>query len=126
MQENNLELEKERNRRIKKEINRINKLFKNVSKDKKELIKELIKRASFLLIISEDIEKQLKVLTNFTEKTINASQEFVKPNPLYKEYRDTIKSYQSLMKQLTDLSKEFGEEKLPEQDPLEEFNNELY
>ena len=126
MQENNLELEKERNRRIKKEINRINKLFKNVSKDKKELIKELIKRASFLLIISEDIEKQLKVLTKFTEKTINASQEFVKPNPLYKEYRDTIKSYQSLMKQLTDLSKEFGEEKLPEQDPLEEFNNELY
>lgn len=119
MQENNLELEKERNRRIKKEINRINKLFKNVSKDKKELIKELIKRASFLLIISEDIESQLKVLTNFTEKTINASQEFVKPNPLYKEYRDTIKSYQSLMKQLTDLSKEFGEEKPPEQDPLE-------
>lgn len=126
MQENNLELEKERNRRIKKEINRINKLFKNVSKDKKELIKDLIKRASFLLIISEDIESQLKVLTNFTEKTINASQEFVKPNPLYKEYRDTIKSYQSLMKQLTDLSKEFGEEKSSEQDPLEEFNNELY
>lgn len=126
MQENNLELEKERNRRIKKEINRINKLFKNVSKDKKELIKDLIKRASFLLIISEDIESQLKVLTNFTEKTINASQEFVKPNPLYKEYRDTIKSYQSLMKQLTDLSKEFGEEKPSEQDPLEEFNNELY
>lgn len=126
MQENAIKLEKERNRRIKKEINRINKLFKNVSKDKKELIKELIKRAAFLLIISEDIEDKIKGLSDFTEKTINASQEFVKPNPLYKEHRDTIKSYQSLMKQLTDLSKEFGDEKTPEQDPLEEFNNELY
>lgn len=126
MTDETLNIDKKRDRRIKKEITRLNKLFKNVSENQQEMIKELIKRAAFLLIFAEDIEKELKKTTAFTEKTINASQEFIKPNPLQKEYRDTIKSYQSLIKQLIDFSKIFEEEKPPEKDPLEDFNNELY
>lgn len=109
----------DREKRIKKEIKRLSKIY-NCDKEK---IKELIKRSSFLLVIAEDMEAELKE-ANFTAETINASQQFVKANPLLKEYRETIKTYQNCLKQLTDMTKDIIVS--PQKDPLEEFNNELY
>lgn len=91
--------------RILKEIKRIEKIFNDIPKKKMDLIKELIKRASFLLVMAEDMEEEINTLDGVLETTINASQQFVKANPLYKEYRDTVKSYQAVIKQLNDLIK---------------------
>lgn len=115
----------EKEERIRKEIKRLNKLFKNLSKNEKELIKELVKRASFLLILAEDMEKEIKAKDKVTQVIENSSQRFIKADPIFKEYRDTVKNYQSVIKQLTDLVKDY---KIPteEKDPLIEFNNELY
>jgi hypothetical protein len=115
----------EKEKRIRKETNRLNKLFKNVSKNEKELIKELVKRASFLLILAEDMEEDIKHKDQVTQVIENASQRFIKADPIYKEYRDTVKNYQSVIKQLTDLAKDY---KVPEEekDPLLDFNNELH
>lgn len=93
-------------KRIENEIKRINKIFNDIPQNKKDLTKELIKRASFLLIMAEDMEKEINTLDRVLETTINASQQFVKANPIFKEYRDTVKSYQAVIKQLTDLVKE--------------------
>ena len=94
----------EREKRIKKEERRLNSIFKEYPKDVKQVIEKLIKRASFLLIITEDIEQKLNEDTELLKTTINVSQEFIKANPLLKEYRDTVKSYQSVIKQLTELT----------------------
>ncbi len=111
-----------REKRIKKEIRRLDKIYSNIPANKKEIIKELINRAAFLLIISQDMECQIKELEEFTVLTVNSSQEFTKPNPLIKEYRDTVKSYQTIIKQLTDLVKDVGEpSNSNEPDELEEF-----
>lgn len=112
-----------RKARITKEYNRLVKLFDNSSKEKSHVIKKLCARASFLLILSEDIEKDIN-----NEKllilTINASQQFLKSNPLLKDYRDTVKSYQTVVKQLCDLTKnDNSPSSKNEPDELESFLN---
>ena len=110
----------EKEKRIKKEMLKIKKFYKTLSKDKLNKITELIYRASFLLVIAQDMEEELKKCNSYTVETINASQSFIKPNPLLKEYRDTIKSYQAVIKQLEDLTKD--EDLLsPGKDELDEF-----
>lgn len=111
-----------RDKRVKKEIKRLTKIFSNIPDNKMKLIKELINRAAFLLIISQDIEDAISKLEEFTVLTINSAQEFTKPNPLLKEYRDTVKSYQAIIKQLTDLVKsENNQPNSNDPDELEEF-----
>lgn len=94
----------EREERIKVEEKRIKSILKDIPRNIKRTAEKLSKRAAFLLILTEDIEEKLNENTDFLKVTINASQEFVKANPLLKEYRDTVKSYQSVIKQLTDLA----------------------
>ncbi len=93
-----------REERIKKEESRIKSILKDVPKNIKKTAEKLSKRAAFLLILTEDLEDKLNENSDFLKITINASQEFVKANPLLKEYRDTVKSYQSVIKQLTDIA----------------------
>ena len=103
--------------RIKKEINKLNRIFKNCSNQ--DILTRLIKRAAMLLIISEDMEEEILNFDKYTVETINASQQFLKANPLLKDYRDTVKSYQTVIKQLCDLTKnELGSF---EKDELEDF-----
>ena len=69
--------------------------------------------------VREDMEAELIGCEKYTTTTINASQTFIKSNPLLKDYRDTVKSYQTVLKQLCDLTKD---EKNPvEKDELEQF-----
>ena len=108
--------------RITKEYNRLISLFKTSHKDKSHVIEKLCARASFLLILAEDIEKNINS-DNLTVLTINASQQFTKANPLMKDYRDTVKSYQTVIKQLCDLTKSDNSTSKNEPDELEEFLN---
>ena len=109
--------------RITKEYNRLCKLFSTSQEDKLHVIKKLCARASFLLILAEDIEKNINS-DNLTVLTINASQQFTKANPLMKDYRDTVKSYQTVVKQLCDLTKnDSSNNSKNEPDELEEFLN---
>ena len=110
-----------REQRIEIEIKKLNKIFNKIPKKKKDLTKELIKRASFLLIIAEDMEQEINTKESVLETTINASQQFVKANPLFKEYRDTVKSYQAVIKQLTDFVKEDGTMQPQTVNPLIDF-----
>lgn len=117
-EEKNKKSEKEK--RIKKEMQKIKKLYKSLTKEKMIKIQELIYRASFLLVMAQDMEEELKECDGFTTTTINASQTFIKSNPLLKEYRDTIKSYQAVLKQLDDLTKDDLVSE-PPKDELDDF-----
>ena len=112
-----------RKSRITKEYNRLISLFNVTQEDKSHIIKKLCARASFLLILAEDIEKNINS-DNLTVLTINASQQFTKANPLMKDYRDTVKSYQTVVKQLCDLTKNDNiSSSKNEPDELESFLN---
>ena len=110
----------EREKRIKKEMLKMKKLYKNLTKEKMSKVQELIYRASFLLVMAQDMETDLIDCNSFTTTTINASQTFIKTNPLLKVYRDTIKSYQAVIKQLDDLTKDDLVSD-PPKDELDEF-----
>lgn len=109
-----------RKARITKEKNKLYKLFSTTNIEKKHIINRLIDRASFLLILSEDMETQIKD-SDLTILTVNAYQSFTKSNPLLKDYRDTVKSYQTVLKQLCDLIKSDNQIDNNEPDELEEF-----
>ncbi len=109
-----------RKARITKEKNKLYKLFSTTNIEKKHIINRLIDRASFLLILSEDMECQIKD-SDLTILTVNAYQSFTKSNPLLKDYRDTVKSYQTVLKQLCDLIKNDSQMDNNESDELEEF-----
>lgn len=109
--------------RITKEYKRLTSLFRVSQDDKTHVIKKLCARASFLLILAEDIEKNINS-DNLTVLTINGSQQFTKANPLMKDYRDTVKSYQTVVKQLCDLTKNDNSSAgKNEPDELESFLN---
>jgi hypothetical protein len=109
-----------RKARITKEKNKLYKLFSTTNIEKKHIINRLIDRASFLLILSEDMETQIKD-SDLTILTVNSYQSFTKSNPLLKDYRDTVKSYQTVLKQLCDLIKNDSQMDPNESDELEEF-----
>lgn len=108
--------------RITYEYNKLCKLFLTNIKEKDHIIKRLNKRAAFLMVLAEIMEKQIKE-SELTIEIINASQQFTKSNPLLKDYRDTVKSYQTVIKQLCEIVKigtnNPDDPKLP--DELEEF-----
>lgn len=111
--------------RITSEYNKLTKLFNitAIEKDHKDhVIKKLLKRASFLLVLSEQMEQTIRD-SELTIETINASQQFTKSNPLLKDYRDTVKSYQAVIKQLCDLVKDEPLGDKEKRDELEEFLN---
>lgn len=109
-----------RKARITKEKNKLYKLFSTTNIEKQHIINRLIDRASFLLILSEDMETQIKD-SDLTILTVNSYQSFTKSNPLLKDYRDTVKSYQTVLKQLCDLIKNDSQMDANESDELEEF-----
>jgi len=107
-------------KRITYEYNKLVKLFTSKASEKKHVIQKLSKRAAFLLVLSEEMEKNIQS-SDMTVETINASQSFIKANPLLKDYRDTIKSYQTVIKQLCDLVKNEPASEKDELDELEKF-----
>lgn len=109
-----------RKAKITKEKNKLYKLFSTANIEKKHIINRLIDRAAFLLILSEDMENKIKD-SDLTILTVNAYQSFTKSNPLLKDYRDTVKSYQTVLKQLCDLIKNDSQMDNNESDELEEF-----
>ena len=83
---------------------------------------KLIDRASFLMVLAEDMETEIKE-SELSVLTINSSQQFLKANPLLKDHRDTVKSYQTVIKQLCDLVKVNNSSSTNKPDELEDFIN---
>lgn len=106
--------------RIDKEKNRLNRLFKNISKDARALNEGIIQRAAYMRVTLEDYEKDIDEngyyeLFTQSEKT----EPYERERPVARLYNTMNKNYQSIMKQLSDmLPKEEGKKK---KDELMEF-----
>lgn len=95
----------DKQKKLKKATKEISKIFKNVSMANQPKIKELINRCAFLLVMAKEMEENLMQTDDFYTIVINKSQQYVKIDPLIREYRDTVKSYQQVVKQLIEITK---------------------
>lgn len=108
----------DKQKKLKKATKEISKIFKIVSMANQPKIKELINRCAFLLVMAKEMEANLIQTDDFYTIVINKSQQYVKIDPLIREYRDTVKSYQQVVKQLIEITKG---EVVDKDDLLKEF-----
>lgn len=95
------ELTKEQ--RIRKEENRLRRVYKNLDSQKKVVAEGLIKRAAYLRITLEDFEKDLDK-NGYTEPFQQGNQApYDRKRPVADMYTSMNALYQKATKQLTDL-----------------------
>lgn len=90
--------------RINTEKNRLNRIYRDVAKEQKDIAQGLIIRAAFMRVTLEDMENDLDdkgfvELFSQSEKT----EPYERERPVARLYNTINKNYQSIIKQLTDL-----------------------
>ncbi len=108
--------------RIKKEANRLKRIYKNIDKDNKAIIDGLIQRAAYMRVMLEDWEKDIKEngCTEMFTQSINTPP-YERERPVARLYNTMNKNYQSIIKQLSDLVPK--PETKAEDDGFEDFLN---
>lgn len=110
----------EKNKIIKKEENRLKKLFKDLEENKKKLAKSLIENAAFMSITLEDLKKDI-VKYGVKETYVNGRDQYgFKESIESKTYNTMIKNYMNIIKQLNDMMPE--QKKIDEDDEFKKFN----
>ncbi|MBJ8025921.1 hypothetical protein, partial [Bacillus cereus] len=99
--DDNLYIEKEK--RIKREITRLNSLLKNLDPKKKRAVSSLIKNAAFMSVTLEDAQEKIN-RDGFEEKYQNGANQFGnKKTTAVDVHNNMTKNHAHVMKQLTDL-----------------------
>ncbi|MCM3600640.1 hypothetical protein M3175_07845 [Robertmurraya korlensis] len=99
----------EKLKRIKREISRLNQLFKNLEPKKKKAVESLIKNAAFMAITLEDLQDDININGTTEEYQNGANQKGIKKSSSVEVYNTMIKNHVQVMKALTDL--------LPKEEP---------
>ena len=89
--------------RIKKEINRITRLLKQVPKEKLKVADGVIKRVSFMAITLEDLEDDINEFGTTEPFSQSEGITYTRERPAARMYNTTIKNYVTACKQLFDL-----------------------
>ena len=109
----------EKNKKIKKELNRLKKLFKDLPENKKKISEKLIDNAAFMSISLEELKKDI-ILYGVKETYVNGKDQYgFKESIESKTYNTTIKNYMAIIKQLNDMLPE--EKKIDEEDEFDRF-----
>lgn len=89
--------------RINEEIKKLNKIFKDISKDKKALCEKLIQNAGFMAVTLEDLQEKIKKDGAVITSTNGNGFDILQEHPAQKSYNTTINRYSSVIRQLQDL-----------------------
>src|SRR5574343_290335 len=89
--------------RIKREISRLNRIFKNLPNDKLNTAASLIRNASFMTITLDDLQATMNEQGVVSEYQNGENQWGTKKSPEVEIYNTMIKNHMSAIKQLTDL-----------------------
>ena len=84
----------EREKKIKQEINRIKKLYKDLSRDKVKVVEGLINEAAFMKLTLEELREDL-FRNGFTELYENGTQVINRERPEAKIYSTMIQRYRN-------------------------------
>ena len=83
----------EKNQKIKKETNRLKKLFKEIPENRKKLVQRTIENAAFMSVTLEDLMKHIKIY-GVKEEYMNGNNQFgFKESIESKTYNNMIKNY---------------------------------
>ena len=96
-------MDEEKEKRIRKEKNKLKKIFKDISDDKKKLVENLIQNAAFMSVTLEDLQKKISTEGAIITAKNGNGFETVQENPAQKSYNTMINRYCSTIKQLQDL-----------------------
>lgn len=104
---------------VKKETNRLRKLFKDLDDNKKKIAENLIENASFMSVTLKDLKNDI-IKYGVKETYVNGKDQFgFKESVESKTYNTTIKNYMSIIKQLNDMLPE--QKKINEEDEFDKF-----
>nr|DAS21348.1 MAG TPA: hypothetical protein [Caudoviricetes sp.] len=113
----------EKNKKIRKETQKLKKLFKDLPDNKKKMAEKLIENASFMSITLDELKEDIK-LYGVKETYVNGKDQFgFKESIESKTYNTMVKNYMNIIKQLNDMLPE--EKKINEDDEFGRFNGSL-
>ena len=113
----------DKNNKIRKETQKLKKLFKDLPDNKKKMAEKLIENASFMSITLDELKEDIK-LYGVKETYVNGKDQFgFKESIESKTYNTMLKNYMNIIKQLNDMLPE--EKKINEDDEFERFNGSL-
>ena len=93
----------EKNKKIKKELSKLNKIFKDIPEDKKNVVKGLIENAAFMGVTLKDLQELINT-KGYTEEYQNGEHhKGTKKCPEVEIYNTMIKNYTNVVKQLMEL-----------------------
>ena len=114
----------EKNKKIRKETQKLKKLFKDLPDNKKKMAEKLIENASFMSITLDELKEDIK-LYGVKETYVNGKDQFgFKESIESKTYNTMVKNYMNIIKQLNDMLPEG--KKINEDDEFERFNGSLW
>ncbi len=108
----------EKDKKIKQEINKFKKIYKDLEKEKFKTIEGLISDAAFLKITLCELKEDI-LENGLTELFEQGEQSFYRERPEVKTYSTFLQRYTGVMKQLIDLMPQ--SQKNNENDELIEF-----
>ena len=89
--------------RTNKEFGRLKRIFKDLSKDKKDIVISLIHNAAFMTITLEDLQVQINENGVMSEYRNGENQWGTKKSPEVEIYNTMIKNHTAIIRQLEDL-----------------------
>lgn len=89
----------EKEKKVKKEVSRIKKLYKNLPEIRQDSLQELIKRAAFMVVSLEEMEKTIQREGQIV-KMPQGDYEIDRAHPLLSTYNAMIKNYTATVKLL--------------------------
>lgn len=96
-----MKTKEQREKDVRKEINKLNRIFKPLNKEQLELAQGLIESAGFMIVTIREYQQDM--LENGTIELFSQSdkqQAYERIRPVAKEYDTMIKNYRAIMKQL--------------------------
>ena len=93
----------DKNNKIRKETQKLKKLFKDLPDNKKKMAEKLIENASFMSITLDELKEDIKIY-GVKETYVNGKDQFgFKESIESKTYGTMVKNYMSIIKQLNDM-----------------------
>lgn len=89
--------------RVKKEMRRLKRIYKDMDPDAKKATQSLIENAAFMVVTLEDLQETINREGVISEYQNGANQWGTKKSPEVEIYNTMIKNHMSIIKQLTDL-----------------------
>ena len=95
--------QKDKDARIKKEITKLKRLFKDMEKSTMDTVSSLIKNAAFMVVTLEDLQETINQNGVMSEYQNGENQWGTKKSPEVEIYNTMIKNHMTIIKQLSDL-----------------------